>query len=225
MKEIKTNNRMDFIDKNLQSYVESHSDSETELLEEINRYTNLNVINPRMLSGHLQGRILSFISKIKQPKNILEIGTYTGYSALCLAEGLDKGGKLITIDRDKTLHDKVYDFFKRSEYSKNIEQIIGEAIHLIPEIDLKFDLVFIDADKKNYKNYFDQVIDKLNIGGIVIVDNVLWKGKVTDLSKNQNDKIAVYMNDFNEYIKNNSKVSKLILPVRDGLTFIIKNEN
>jgi len=216
---------MDFVNKNIEIYVEALSDKESPLLREINEYTIDNVHQPRMLSGHLQGRILSFISKIKQPKNILEIGTYTGYSALCLAEGLDKGGKLITIDRDKTLHDKVYDFFKRSEYSKNIEQIIGEAIHLIPEIDLKFDLVFIDADKKNYKNYFDQVLDKLNIGGIVIVDNVLWKGKVTDLSKNQNDKIAVYMNDFNEYIKSNSKVSKLILPVRDGLTFIIKNEN
>lgn len=216
---------MDFVNKNIEKYVEALSDKESPLLREINEYTIDNVHQPRMLSGHLQGRILSFISKIKQPKNILEIGTYTGYSALCLAEGLDKGGKLITIDRDKTLHDKVYDFFKRSEYSKNIEQIIGEAIHIIPEIDLKFDLVFIDADKKNYKNYFDQVLDKLNIGGIVIVDNVLWKGKVTDLSKNQNDKIAVYMNDFNEYIKNNSKVSKLILPVRDGLTFIIKNEN
>ena len=216
---------MDFVDKNIEKYVEALSDKESSLLKEINEYTINHAHQPRMLSGHLQGRILSFISKIKQPKNILEIGTYTGYSALCLAEGLDEGGKLITIDRDKTLYDKVHDFFKRSEYSKNIEQIIGEAIHIIPEIDLKFDLVFIDADKKNYKNYFDQVLDKLNIGGVVIVDNVLWKGKVTDLSKNQNDKIAVYMNDFNEYIKNNSKVSKLILPVRDGLTFIIKNEN
>ena len=216
---------MDFVDKNIEKYVEALSDKESSLLKEINEYTINHAHQPRMLSGHLQGRILSFISKIKQPKNILEIGTYTGYSALCLAEGLDEGGKLITIDRDKTLYDKVHDFFKRSEYSKNIEQIIGEAIHIIPEIDLKFDLVFIDADKKNYKNYFDQVLDKLNIGGIVIIDNVLWKGKVTDLSKNQNDKIAVYMNDFNEYIKNNSKVSKLILPVRDGLTFIIKNEN
>ena len=216
---------MDFVDKNIEKYVEALSDKESSLLKEINEYTINHAHQPRMLSGHLQGRILSFISKIKQPKNILEIGTYTGYSALCLAEGLDEGGKLITIDRDKTLYDKVHDFFKRSEYSKNIEQIIGEAIHIIPEIDLKFDLVFIDADKKNYKNYFDQVLDKLNIGGIVIVDNVLRKGKVTDLSKNQNDKIAVYMNDFNEYIKNNSKVSKLILPVRDGLTFIIKNEN
>ena len=216
---------MDFIDKNLLSYAESHSDSETELLQEINRYTNLNVINPRMLSGHLQGRILSFISKIKHPKNILEIGTYTGYSALCLAEGLQDDGKLVTIDRDKSLYEKVNNYFNRSNYKNKIEQKIGEAIKIIPDIKLKFDLVFIDADKKNYKNYFDQVIHKLNKGGIIIVDNVLWKGKVTDLSKNQNDKIAVYMNNFNEYIKKNKKVSKLILPVRDGLTLIIKNEN
>ena len=145
---------MDFVNKNIEIYVEALSDKESPLLREINEYTIDNVHQPRMLSGHLQGRILSFISKIKQPKNILEIGTYTGYSALCLAEGLDKGGKLITIDRDKTLHDKVYDFFKRSEYSKNIEQIIGEAIHLIPEIDLKFDLVFIDADKKELQKLF-----------------------------------------------------------------------
>jgi len=216
---------MDFVDKNIEKYVEALSDKESSLLKEINEYTINHAHQPRMLSGHLQGRILSFISKIKQPKNILEIGTYTGYSALCLAEGLDEGGKLITIDRDKTLYDKVHDFFKRSEYSKNIEQIIGEAIHIIPEIDLKFDLVFIDADKKNYKNYFDNVIDKLSLGGVIIVDNVLWKGKVTDLSKNQKDKIAVYMNDFNDYIKKNKKISKLILPVRDGLTLILKNEN
>ena len=178
-----------------------------------------------MLSGHLQGRILSFISKIKHPKNILEIGTYTGYSALCLAEGLAEGGKLITIDRDKSLHDRVHEFFKRSDYAKNIQQLIGEALNLIPEIKLKFDLVFIDADKKNYKNYFNQVFDMLNVGGVIIVDNVLWNGKVTDLDKNHNDKITVYMNEFNKYIKNNKKVSKLILPVRDGLTIIIKNEN
>ena len=178
-----------------------------------------------MLSGHLQGRILSFISKVKNPKYILEIGTYTGYSALCLAEGLKDDGKLITIDRDKSLYEKVNDFFRRSDYATKIEQKIGEALKVIPEIDLTFDLVFIDADKKNYKNYFDNVIDKLSLGGVIIVDNVLWKGKVTDLSKNQKDKIAVYMNDFNDYIKKNKKISKLILPVRDGLTLILKNEN
>ena len=216
---------MDFVDKNIEKYVEALSDKESPLLKEINEYTFKNVHQPNMLSGHLQGRILSFISKVKNPKYILEIGTYTGYSALCLAEGLKDDGKLITIDRDKSLYEKVNDFFRRSDYANKIEQKIGEALKVIPEIDLTFDLVFIDADKKNYKNYFDNVIDKLSLGGVIIVDNVLWKGKVTDLSKNQKDKIAVYMNDFNDYIKKNKKISKLILPVRDGLTLILKNEN
>ena len=216
---------MDFVDKNIEKYVEALSDKESPLLKEINEYTFKNVHQPNMLSGHLQGRILSFISKVKNPKYILEIGTYTGYSALCLAEGLKDDGKLITIDRDKSLYEKVNDFFSSSDYADKIEQKIGEALKVIPEIDLTFDLVFIDADKKNYKNYFDNVIDKLSLGGVIIVDNVLWKGKVTDLSKNQNDKIAVYINGFNEYIKKNRKVTKLILPVRDGLTLIIKNEN
>ena len=216
---------MDFVDKNIEKYVEALSDKESPLLKEINEYTSKNVHQPNMLSGHLQGRILSFISRVKNPKYILEIGTYTGYSALCLAEGLKDDGKLITIDRDKSLYEKVNDFFRRSDYATKIEQKIGEALKVIPEIDLTFDLVFIDADKKNYKNYFDNVIDKLSLGGVIIVDNVLWKGKVTDLSKNQKDKIAVYMNDFNDYIKKNKKISKLILPVRDGLTLILKNEN
>tara|TARA_B100000900_G_scaffold290263_1_gene249115 strand:+ start:279 stop:929 length:651 start_codon:yes stop_codon:yes gene_type:complete len=216
---------MDFVDKNIEKYVEALSDKESPLLKEINEYTFRNIHQPRMLSGHLQGRILSFISQIKKPKNILEIGTYTGYSALCLAEGLSTDGKLITIDKDKSLYSIVGDFFSRSKYANQIDRKIGEALNLIPEIKLKFDLVFIDADKKNYKNYFNQVFDMLNVGGVIIVDNVLWNGKVTDLEKNHNDKITVYMNEFNEYIKKNKKVSKLILPVRDGLTIIIKNEN
>ena len=216
---------MDFVDKNIEKYVEALSDKESPLLKEINEYTFRNIHQPRMLSGHLQGRILSFISQIKKPKNILEIGTYTGYSALCLAEGLSTDGKLITIDKDKSLDSIVGDFFSRSKYANQIDRKIGEALNLIPEIKLKFDLVFIDADKKNYKNYFNQVFDMLNVGGVIIVDNVLWNGKVTDLEKNHNDKITVYMNEFNEYIKKNKKVSKLILPVRDGLTIIIKNEN
>ena len=216
---------MDFVDKNIEKYVEALSDNESPLLKEISEYTLRNIHQPRMLSGHLQGRILSFISQIKKPKNILEIGTYTGYSALCLAEGLSTDGKLITIDKDKSLYSIVGDFFSRSKYANQIDRKIGEALNLIPEIKLKFDLVFIDADKKNYKNYFNQVFDMLNVGGVIIVDNVLWNGKVTDLEKNHNDKITVYMNEFNEYIKKNKKVSKLILPVRDGLTIIIKNEN
>ena len=216
---------MDLIDKNIENYVESLSDSETPLLKEISKYTHKNVHQPRMLSGHLQGRILSFISKIISPKNILEIGTYTGYSALCLAEGLQEDGRLITIDKDKELYEKVNLFFKKSELGKNIKQKIGIALDIIPTLELNYDLVFIDADKKNYKNYFDIVFPKVNVGGIIIVDNVLWSGKVTQLDKYQNDKIAVYMNEFNRYINNHKNISKLILPIRDGLTLITKNEN
>ncbi|PDH39702.1 MAG: methyltransferase [Rhodothermaeota bacterium MED-G19] len=216
---------MDLLDKNIENYVESLSDSESPLLKEISGYTHKNVHQPRMLSGHIQGRILSFISKIISPKNILEIGTYTGYSALCLAEGLKDDGRLITIDKDKSLYETVNLFFKKSKFEKNIKQKVGIALEIIPTLDVKYDLVFIDADKKNYKNYFDMVIPKLNKGGVIIVDNVLWSGKVTQLDKYQNDKIAVYMNEFNNYIKNKKNISKLILPIRDGLTLIIKNED
>ena len=216
---------MDLVDKNIENYVESLSDSESPLLKEISGYTHKNVHQPRMLSGHIQGRILSFISKIISPKNILEIGTYTGYSALCLAEGLKDDGRLITIDKDKSLYETVNLFFKKSKFEKNIKQKVGIALEIIPTLDVKYDLVFIDADKKNYKNYFDMVIPKLNKGGVIIVDNVLWSGKVTQLDKYQNDKLAVYMNEFNNYIKNKKNISKLILPIRDGLTLIIKNED
>ena len=216
---------MDLVDNNIEKYVESLSDSETPILKEISEYTLKYVHQPRMLSGHLQGRILSFISKIISPKNILEIGTYTGYSALCLAEGIKEDGELITIDKDKKLFKKVTSFFKKSELGKNIKQKVGIALDIIPTLDLKYDLVFIDADKKNYINYFDMVFPMVNVGGIIIVDNVLWSGKVTELDKHQNDKIAVYMDEFNRYIHNHKNISKLILPIRDGLTLITKNEN
>ena len=182
----------------------------------LQKYTSKNVHQPRMLSGHLQGRILSFISKIKHPKNILEIGTYTGYSALCLAEGLAEGGKLITIDRDKSLHDRVHEFFKRSDYAKNIQQLIGEAINIIPEIDLKFDLVFIDADKENYKNYYNQSLDLIEKNGLIIVDNVLWHGEVAD--KNNQEKLTTIIREFNSYINKDKRTENLIIPVGDGLT-------
>ena len=216
---------MDLVDNNIEKYVESLSDSETPLLKEISEYTNKYIHQPRMLSGHLQGRVLSFISKIISPKNILEIGTYTGYSALCLAEGIQEDGVLVTIDKDKELFEKVNSFFKKSNLEKNIIQKFGIALDVIPTLDLKYDLVFIDADKKNYINYFDMVFPLVNVGGIIIVDNVLWSGKVTELDKYQNDKIAVYMNEFNKYIHSQKNISNLILPIRDGLTLITKNEN
>ena len=165
---------MDFLDKRIEDYSQIFSDREPSLLKEIHDYTLQNIPQPRMLSGHLQGRFLSMISKIKRPKKILEIGTYTGYSALCMAEGLDEKGELITIDRDKSLYDKVSEFFKRSEYKNQIIQRLGNALDILSEFDEKFDLVFIDADKKNYKNYFNKVLPMVNPGGIILVDNVLW---------------------------------------------------
>ena len=220
MKEIKTNNRMDFIDKNLQSYAEFHSDSETELLKEINRYTHLNVINPRMLSGHLQGRILSFISRMINPKTILEIGTYTGYSAICLLEGLkNKEGKIITIDKNDEISEKVKSFFKKSKSFDKINYLIGDAETTISKLKETFDLVFIDADKENYSKYFDLVFPKLSKGGFIIVDNVLWSGKILNEKK---DKLTKIIDNFNKKISKDNRIRKVILPIRDGITLIQK---
>ena len=214
---------MDFLDKRIEDYCLAYSDRESSLLKEINEYTIKNVHQPRMLSGHLQGRFLSMISKIKKPNNILEIGTYTGYSALCMAEGLSKNGKLITIDKDTSLHKKVLEFFRRSKYKNQIVQKLGNAIDILPEIDDVFDLVFIDADKRNYQKYFEMVLPKVNPDGIILVDNVLWSGKVTDLRGNKDDRLTKVMDDFNKFISNLTDVNKMILPIRDGISIIIKN--
>ena len=214
---------MDFLDKRIEDYCLAYSDRESSLLKEINEYTIKNVHQPRMLSGHLQGRFLSMISKIKKPNNILEIGTYTGYSALCMAEGLSKNGKLITIDKDTSLHKKVLEFFRRSKYKNQIVQKLGNAIDILPEIDDVFDLVFIDADKRNYQKYFEIVLPKVNPDGIILVDNVLWSGKVTDLRGNKDDRLTKVMDDFNKFISNLTDVNKMILPIRDGISIIIKN--
>ncbi|MAD58971.1 MAG: methyltransferase [Flammeovirgaceae bacterium] len=214
---------MDFLDKRIEDYCLAYSDRESSLLKEINEYTIKNVHQPRMLSGHLQGRFLSMISKIKKPNNILEIGTYTGYSALCMADGLSKNGKLITIDKDTSLHKKVSEFFRRSKYKNQIVQKLGNAIDILPEIDDVFDLVFIDADKRNYQKYFEIVLPKVNPDGIILVDNVLWSGKVTDLRGNKDDRLTKVMDDFNKFISNLTDVNKMILPIRDGISIIIKN--
>ncbi len=214
---------MDFLDKRIEDYCLKYSDRESKLLKEINDYTIKNIHQPRMLSGHLQGRFLSTISKIKNPKCILEIGTYTGYSALCMAEGLKKSGKLITIDKDKSLYKKVSEFFRRSKYKDQIIQKSGNAVDILPEIDDRFDLVFIDADKRNYKTYFEIILPKVNPGGVILVDNVLWSGKVIDLKGNKEDKLTKVMDDFNKFINNLNGIKKMILPIRDGITIIIKN--
>ena len=180
----------------------------------------------RMQISISQSQFLHLIVKTSNVKKILEIGTFTGLSALSMSLALPEDGRIIALDKNQKTNEIAIKFFEKAKQNHKIQTIIKPALESLSEIkENDFDLIFIDADKKNYKNYFDQVIHKLNKGGIIIVDNVLWKGKVTDLSKNQNDKIAVYMNDFNEYIKKNKKVSKLILPVRDGLTLIIKDEN
>jgi caffeoyl-CoA O-methyltransferase len=212
---------MEFIDEKLDDYVCNHTTEENELLKDLNRQTHLKVLQPRMLSGHFQGRFLSMVSKMIQPKAILEIGTYTGYSALCLAEGLKSDGKLITIDKNPELEDFVRNFFDKSPYSEQIDFIIANAMEYIPTMDQSFDLVFIDADKGNYLNYYKLVIDMIPSGGYILADNVLWSGKVID-EKSQNDKDTKAILEYNQYVMNDSRVENVLLPIRDGLFLVRK---
>tara|TARA_B110000444_G_scaffold54274_1_gene50340 strand:- start:126 stop:767 length:642 start_codon:yes stop_codon:yes gene_type:complete len=206
----------EFINKNILEYIESNSQLEPILLKELNKETHLKILNPRMLSGSYQGRILSLISKIIKPKIVLEIGTYTGYSALCIAEGLDKKGVIDTIDINEELQEIQNKFFKKSGYVNQINQHIGNALDIIPTINKKFDLVFLDADKENYINYFELVIDKINSGGVLISDNVLWSGKVIENKKN--DLTTEKLVEFNNLINNDKRIETVIFPVRDGLS-------
>lgn len=208
---------MHFISEELESYITLHSEEEPELLKELNKETHLKVLQPRMLSGHFQGRVLSLISKIVSPKNILEIGTYTGYSAICLAEGLADNGELHTIDINEELHDLQRKYFEKSGFGKQIIQHTGNALKIIPELNMKFDLVFIDADKQNYSNYFDLIIDEMNPGGLILSDNVLWSGKVLDKVK-PNDKSTLAITEYNKKLKNDPRIETVVLPIRDGLT-------
>lgn len=212
---------MDFIDSRIQSYSEEHTISETKVLRNLNRETNLKVMRPRMLSGHLQGRMLSMFSNMVRPNYVLEIGTYTGYSAICLAEGLSENGKLVTIEINEELEDFARDYFIKSGYSKVIEPLIGNALQLIPELDYSWDLVFIDADKVNYGNYFDLVLDKVRKGGYIIADNVLWSGKVVEAIES-NDKDTTALIEFNKKVHDDNRVENLLLPVRDGLMILRK---
>jgi caffeoyl-CoA O-methyltransferase len=180
------------------------------------------VLIPRMLSGHLQGRILSMFSHMIQPKRILEIGTYTGYSALCLAEGLTPDGKLITMDINEELEDRVRRYINDSDYSSQIDFRVGNALEIIPTLEDELDLVFIDADKPNYSNYFDLVIDKLRTGGIIIADNVLWSAKVLDPEQLANDEDTKALHEFNEKMQQDSRVENVLMPVRDGLMVVRK---
>ena len=206
---------------NLEDYILLHGDEEPEYLAQINRKTHLRLINPRMLSGHLQGRVLSMFSKMIQPDNILEIGTFTGYSALCLAEGLTAKGKLHTIELDDELEDLILENVAGSAFEDKITLYIGDAKTLIGQIDATFDLVFIDADKREYQAYYDAVFHKVRQGGYLLVDNTLWDGKVLKDS-DPHDKQTEAINQFNKMIAQDVRIEKLILPLRDGLTIIRK---
>lgn len=212
---------MEFIDEKLDRYVCDHSESEPELLAELNRDTHLHVMKPRMLSGHFQGRVLSMFSHMIQPSSILEIGTYTGYSALCLSEGLKEGGKLVTLDRNEELEDMVREYFGRSARSDVFDYRIGNAMEIIPQLEINFDLVFIDADKSNYIHYYDMVIDKINPGGYILIDNVLWSGKVIEPLKNGDIDTQVLM-ELNKKVHEDSRVQEVLFPIRDGLLVIRK---
>ena len=205
---------MDFLPENIQKYISDISQSESPILKDLNRYTNSKVILPRMLSGHVQGRFLSMISKLINPEIIVEVGTYTGYSCLCLAEGLKKNGKIITIEKDDEFASIAKKFFNRSKYKEKISQLIEDATTAIENISEKIDLVFIDADKVNYSKYYDMLFPKLKIGGLIVADNVLWSGKVTeDVSDNETQSIK----NFNTKVKNDERVENLIVGIRDGI--------
>lgn len=210
---------MEILDPALHTYVEQHTSQESELLKSINRDTHAKVLMPRMLSGHVQGRYLAMLSKLMQPKVILELGTYTGYSAICLAEGLPKDGKLITIDVNEELEDRVRGYFDAAGITEKVDYRIGKALEIIPGLNEKFDLIFIDADKENNGLYYDLLIDKLNPGGLMLVDNVLWSGKVV-AEKKDKDTLAIL--DFNKKVQDDPRVENVLLPLRDGILMIRK---
>ncbi len=207
---------MEFLDKRIEDYALAHSQPESEVLKKLNRDTYANVLMPRMLSGHMQGNLLSMFSKMICPKQILEIGTYTGYSGICLAQGLLEGGKLHTIDINEELEARVRSFIKEAELTNKINYYIGNALDIIPTINETFDLVFIDADKKNYSNYYDLVFDKVRKGGYIIADNVLWSGKVLDACEKM-DVDTKAIDGYNKKIHSDLRVEQTLLPIRDGL--------
>jgi caffeoyl-CoA O-methyltransferase len=210
---------MEFIHPDILNYSERHTTQESDLLKRINRHTHAQVMMPRMLSGHLQGRILSMFSHMLKPKCILEIGTYTGYSAICLAEGLADEGKLITIDINEELEERVKKYFSDSSFNDKIDYRIGNALSIIPQLKERFDIVFIDADKENYSRYFDLVIDNVNLNGIILADNVLWSGKVLERKPDKDTRAII---DFNEKVSNDVRVESVLLPVRDGIMMLRK---
>ena len=203
------------------TYLRTHSSNESQLLAKLRRETELKCLNPIMLSGEFQGNFLSIISKIKKPKNVLEIGTYTGYSTICIAEGLDKKGTIHTIDKNEELIEIQNKYFELSNYRNQIKQYTGEALKIIPSMKLNFDLIFLDADKENYSNYLKKVSPLLNKGGILISDNVLWHGKVLDENRNY-DKTTKLIDEFNKNIMKDKTLQSIMLPIRDGISVSVK---
>jgi predicted O-methyltransferase YrrM len=213
---------MEFLPEIISSYSLENTEKEPKLLSDLNRETWANVMIPRMLSGHLQGRVLSMISKMIHPTNIIEVGTYTGYSALCMAEGLKENGKIYTLDINEEYTSVAKKYFDKSNYKENIIQHIGNAADVIPQLNYKFQLAFIDADKENYSNYFDLIIEKMDVGGYIIADNVLWSGKVTEENK---DEETMALHNYNKKMLSDKRVETVLLPVRDGLNISRKLSN
>jgi caffeoyl-CoA O-methyltransferase len=208
---------MHFLSEDLEDYIERHSQSEPELLAQLNKETYQKILLPRMLSGHFQGRVLSMLSKIIAPKNVLEIGTYTGYATLCLCEGMQKNGQIHTIDIKEELVDFQRKYFDQSAWGHQIFQHLGHALDIIPSLNLTFDLVFIDADKENYLHYYEMIVPKMNPGGIILSDNVLWSGKVVEPLQEGDTSTAVLL-AYNKRLIEDSRVETVLLPIRDGLT-------
>lgn len=208
---------MHFIPEKLDDYIVAHSENEPELLQQLTRETFQKILQPRMSSGPYQGRVLSMISKLINPQYILEIGTFTGYSTLCLAEGLNPLGKIHTIDKNEELFDFQRKYFDDSKYGKQIIQHLGSALDIIPELKSTFDLVFVDADKDNYVKYFHLIIDKLSSGGIILSDNVLWSGKVIE-TLDPKDRMTKAVLEYNTLLKEDPRIETVVLPIRDGLT-------
>ena len=213
---------MDFLPKDINEYVEAHTSPETALLKKLDRETNANVMMPRMISGHFQGRFLSFFMKCLKPKNVLEIGTFTGYSGLCLAEGLAEGGKLFTLDVNEELEDMVRRYIAEAGIEDKVEYLLGNALDIIPTLDVEFDAVFIDADKKNYSQYYDLIFDKIRPGGGIMADNVLWRGKIVPSGRKKLDSKTKELLDFNAKVQADPRVENILMPIRDGIMMALK---
>lgn len=213
---------MEFLNDTIQKYVEHHTEEESALLQKINKETHSQVLRPRMLSGHLQGRVLSMFSSMIRPKSILEIGTYTGYSAICLAEGMDPEGHLFTIDKNDELESRVRRYFSEAKLEEKVTYLIGDAMQVIPDLSQTFDLVFIDADKLNYTHYYDMTFEKVRPGGYFIIDNVLWSGKVVPEGREKLDRDTQAILDFNERVHKDARVQNVLIPIRDGLMVLRK---